>query len=847
MSAILPPAFFQVGYARLRIRSLGAVFAALLFSEALHGQSTFGTVLGTVKEISGGVVPGAVVNLTNTGTNAKRSTICNDAGSYEFVNVEVGTYTLDIQATGFQKSEFSSFDLGGRETKRLDAQLQIATQSTTVNVESSGGAVVQTDTSSIAETKGSRELVDLPVAITTRAQGSTSAMSTLTAQPGVQTDANGNISVAGTLPTQLSMSIDGISTMGPGSFNGQGGGGAIAELFPSFNAIAEIRISETINSAEFGGVADITTISKSGTNSVHGGVFENLQNNDMNASDFFSHSAPELKMNNFGIFMGGPVVLPKIYNGRNKTFFFGSFEALRLPKSQYVIESVPTAAMRAGDLSAYGDPLSGYPGNQIPVSQLNSYSQKALGLFFPQPNYGAPGAIANNYLADFSVPIKSNQGDIRLDQYVGTKHQFFARFTYKNKRAFQVPSSGFASSPYATAAEGSNSIPEVDQALTVAWNYTISPAVINELRVGYSANNEASSIGITAQGAASALGLTNLPTPPAGFDVVPNIVIAGFVPTFGFSSIANQGTKQALEALTWTKATHTMKFGADYRQLKAYGTSAFFNILEGGYTFNGSVMSQLLGNGAGTPIASFLLGYPDNASIATTLQPNVDALAKHYALFAQDDWKVSRDLTLNYGLRWEYHPMFRDRFNNLANFDPAYSSIQDGQKVQGAIILPGEGTYDITSPQFVQAIAPTPVILASQAGVPAALRFSDKLDFAPRAGFAWRVFGNDKTVIRGGYGRFIEALMSSAAISAWAVQSSDVGFFNNSIGSNGTPTYTLPYAWPSNIAQPGSYSLYQATNIHYHDPYVQEWKLHRGTRSRAGRGPAGFLRWQSCV
>jgi hypothetical protein len=200
-------------------------------------------------------------------------------------------------------------------------------------------------------------------------------------------------------------------------------------------------------------------------------------------------------------------------------------------------------------------------------------------------------------------------------------------------------------------------------------------------------------------------------------------------------------------------------------------------------------------------------------------------MAKHYAVFAQDDWKVTRNLTLNYGLRWEYHPMFRDRYNNLANFDPAYSSVQDGEKVQGSVILPGQGTFSIVAPGFAQSIAPTPIILATQAGIPAELRFSSKLDFAPRAGFAWRVFGNDKTVIRGGYGRFIEALMSSAAVSGWATQSSDYGFFDNSIGANGAPTYQLPYAWPSNIAQRGSYSFYQATDIHYKDPYVQEWNL----------------------
>ena len=227
------------------------------------------------------------------------------SGGYQFVNLEVGTYQLAVEAPGFQKAEFNPFDLGGRETKRVDAQVQIASQTTTVNVESAA-AVVQTDTSSIAETKGSRELTDLPVAITSRSTGSTSAMSTLTAQSGVQTDSNGNISVAGSLPSQLSMSIDGISSMGTGSAISINAVGAVSELFPSFNAIEEIRIGETINPAEFGGVADVTTISKAGSNHLHGGVFENFQNSYTNASDFFSHIVNEVKMNNFGIYMGGP-------------------------------------------------------------------------------------------------------------------------------------------------------------------------------------------------------------------------------------------------------------------------------------------------------------------------------------------------------------------------------------------------------------------------------------------------------------------------------------------------------------------------------------------------------------
>lgn len=806
-----------------------AVVCVLACCRLALGQSTFGTVLGTVKDPSGSLVPRAKVDLVNTGTNADRSTTTKTDGSYEFVNTEVGNYRLVVEAPGFQTTEYQPFDLAARATARIDVDLKVASQATTVNVEAV--AIVQTDASNVAETKGSLELTDLPVSIGTRSSGSTSAYSTLTAQPGVQTDNSNNIMVAGAGPSQLSVTVDGISSIGPGSL------GALTEMFPSFNAIEEIKISETLNPAEYGGVADITTVSKSGTNTIHGGLFENVQNTDFNASDTFSHIQTPVKLNDFGIYLGGPIVIPKLYDGRNKTFFFGSYEVLRLPKSLTSILSVPTQAMRNGDLSSYlsaanggaANLLNGYPNNIVPPSQLNPYSQKLLDFIYPLPNYGPAGAIANNYLASYAIPINSAQGDVRIDQSLGTKHMIFVRYTYKNRRinAPEQDGSGNPSSPLL----GGVSKPEIYNSLATSYNWVISPSLVNELRGGFSVVHRNTTFGVTAQDAANILGLTVGPGAlpealPAG-DNIPTLSIAGFMGIQGQQNDLNphEGTYQAVDNLTLIKEKHTLKFGADWRYLSSLNTQVFNNYRLGDYQFNGSALSALLGSSSATPFASFLLGYPDLTAISTVINPDTDAYSKSYAIFAQDDFKISQSLTLNYGLRWEFHPAFKDKNDNVVNFDPYYTSMVNGQALKGAIILPNQAAFANVNPGFTESVAPLPLITAAQAGVPNALRQSSKLDFAPRVGFAWRVGGSNKTVLRGGYGRFIESLLSGTAINGWSVGSSDVGFFTNSLGSNGAPVYSMPYSFPSNIAQPGTQFFDLASEIKYKDPIVEEWNL----------------------
>ena len=786
--------------------------AAAIFPAIAVAQSTFGEFVGTVKDPSGGVVAGCAITVRNLGTSATRSAITDSTGNYTVVNLEPGVYEITMELTGFQRALYSNLQLLARQTVRVDGSLEIGTPAQSVEVSTAREAPINTEVSNIAETKLGRELVDLPVAIASRALGSTSAITTLTTQAGVEIDNSGNLSVAGSKPSMLSMSIDGISTMSPRST------APIAELFPAFDGIAEIRVSEINNTAEFGGINDITTISKSGVNALHGGVFENHQNSAFAARNTFSAVVPKLIMNDFGGFLGGPVVFPKLYNGKDKTFFFLTYEGLRLPRETVLTESVPSLALRTGDLSAYSPKvvkdLSGnpFPNNQIPTSLISPLSLNALKYLFPLPNAGSPNAIANNFVDNYPAPISSNQGDVRLDRNITSKQTAFARLTYKRREVTNAPSASILTGP--TLA------PENDWSLTGAHNFILNAHMVNEFRVGWTGSHAASLPGVPASQIAGEVGILPYITQDlTGVNTNPNFKISGFQSTGGsYSSINNTETFQFLDNFTWSHGHHTVKFGGDYRYLTALYTDAFGFDFLGVYTFNNSVTSAI-----GNPYAAFLLGVPDATTLDRCIQPNTKAYASSYAFYAQDDWKVSSRLTINYGLRWEYHPMFGDHLYNTANLLPNYVSTINGKTVQGAVVVADKGLSEV-DPDFVTSITPTPIFTASQVGLPQTLRYTQKTDFAPRIGFAWRVTADGKTVIRAGYGKYIETTLGQLVSGAWAVESSDAAQFTNTI-ANGKPQLSFPYPFPANLAQPASQAFQYSFELHYKDPYVQQWNF----------------------
>jgi hypothetical protein len=779
----------------MRFWKLAVLLVAL--AGMAFGQSTFGEIRGTVSDPSGAVLPGATLTARNVATGESQTTKSDAQGNYAIYNLDAGTYELTVEASGFRKALTQNIAVRAREIARIDPRMEVQGTSTEVLV-TAAAQVINTEQAAIIDSKSSAQIQAIPVNF--RAGSTNSVASTLSFTPGVQADGGGNLSLAGNLPYMLTSSIDGISSINVRS------NGILTEMFPSADGIDEIKISTTSTNAEYAQVGDITTTSKSGSNTLHGGVYWYHQNGFFDAKDYFATRTPFKVSNDFGGSVGGPVI-------KNRTFFFFDVESLRYRAQGIINATVPPDSYRTGDLSSVTatirDPLNGQPfsGNMIPLARISPVSLKILDTLYPRQNVPGNAINAANYRVQLPGGNTNNQFDVRGDHVINSQQNIFARFTYKDTTT---------ASPIALPALGDAREAQEVRALTVAHNYLIKPNVVNEIRVGYASRPRIIDFGPNGQSfdgpaLSKTLGLQGLRSDLPRVASVPDFGITGFNGTGrsrGFTQASK--TMQFTDNLTWTVGRHTMKFGGDVRRLRLGDNVSFFSGDDlGEYRWNGLF--------SGNPMADFLLGYPQRTRLANT-GPDITGKTWHQAFYAQDDFRVNRKLTLNYGLRWEFHKPFFDDTLQMANFERYIPG--------GRVVVPNEASVKITAPGFRASIGSTPIVTAAEAGLPEALRSSDLNNFMPRFGFAYRPFG-DKTVIRGGYGIYSVTILGAVFYSLVGIHTSDTRTFDNRL-ENGAPLFTFPQPFLSGlgtVTQVGNADFRRGNQIDSPDPYVQQWSL----------------------
>lgn len=797
------------------LRNLGLLLTSLLLMAFVAtAQSTFGTLLGTVKDSSGSVVPNATVKITNVDENTARTVQANANGDYEAVNTKPGRYKIEVTATGFQAFTTSEVTLTARQTLRVDATLSTGQVTAQVNITANAGAIA-TETQTISSAFESQKILNLP-ANYRGAGGSTSPYALIAALPGVQSDNGGAFSIQGALPSQSQFSLDGIST------TNVTGNSPLRNAFPSAESIAEIKVQGVGNAAEYGQVGDVTTISKSGTNQYHATAFWFHQNRALDAKAYGALTKPQKISNDFGFSGGGPVRIPWLYDGKDKTFFFGTYEALRFPRGTTIQNTVPTQAMRNGDFSALAnvtvrDPLTGqaFANNRVPDNRISPIS-KAILTLYPLPNVANPDQFrVANYIRNSSSSINSDQYDIRIDHNLTSKQSIFSRWTWKDV-AQDSPNN--LSLP-------SNTAFDKYKILVVSHNYTLTPRLLNEARFGLTLNDSGTAFPFDGRDFTAKLGFTGI-GPNFPFNGLPNIDFSGDITDLNRNradGASQSRTFQFNNNLTWTAGRHTTKYGFDVRWIRAVSPLGFIGADNYG---NSSFNNTFSGNDFG----DFLLGIPIRTSYAIIQQDN-DGRTTHYHFFGQDSFRVNQKLTLEFGLRYEYHPGYTDAGGNIGNFDPSVPRT-------GRVVYP-TGKQNLLAPGFLRTFnacpapaangaACTPVLSAEEAGLPESLRTVPKNRVLPRFGFAFRPFGDDKTVVRGGVGAYNGTLLGSIYFSLTGTLQSDVREFTN-LSQQGRPLYQWPAIQSGgtgiNAGQLGTASFRTANDINYKDPYSVQWNL----------------------
>jgi hypothetical protein len=767
-------------------------WAVLLFFAAsatsLYAQATFGTITGTVTDPVGAVVPSASVKVKNQQTGLVKSVTSDASGSYEVTHLNPGQYSVTAQAAGFKKFEHRDILVETLRSVRIVVRLEVGDLATEVTV-AAGTPVVETESSTIADVKGAREMRDLPMNFV----ASSSLLTTFTSLvPTGYLSLGSKFAMGGARGTQLYYAVDGVSANSP-LFGVQN---SFAE--PSLGSVQEMRFDMVNNRAEFGQVTNATVITKSGQNDLHGSLIWTNTTSAFNARPFFSPSLAQNIINDFSVSVGGPVI-------RNKTFVFGTYEGLRQRQSTVLTPSLPTLRMRRGDFSellarspatVVRDPITSQPyaGNVIPTSSLSAASVKWQDRFFPQPNFGAADLFVQNFRGAYPSGNRFDQFDIRVDHYFSPKNTFYTRVSYKRNQP-QAIDSGLPPEIAGYRWQVRNG-----RLAAISDTWTISPSLVNEFKAGFSRNSNPRGPSLSGQELIDMLGIKGLPPQPRDILNLPVVQIQGFL-TVGQAAgeIPTETTYQFIDQMTYIRGRHTIKTGFEFRPQQTndyifpqFGTYSFTNRFTGfGY-------------------ADFIIGLPQTTQ--RTL-PRSGQSSRYWStgFFVQDDFKLAPSLTLNYGLRYDYDKPPVDKFDTVFNFEPK----------SGSLVVPTETVLRANiNPAFPTAI---PIITAQQAGFPTrSLRNGDRNNFQPRLGFAWRPWASNSNVLRGGYGIFVDDLTADIFSRQYGGPFRVTENFTNNIVNNAPLlTFTNPFL---QLGAPGAVSI-EALALNMINPQVQQWNM----------------------
>ena len=778
-----------------------------LIAFGLLAQTPTATLVGTVFDPTGAVVAGASLEVRNSDTNQRHAAQSDAKGEFTILDLAPGRYEVEIVKDGFRSVHETNLVLEMEQTARMEFRLEPGAVSQSITVDATV-PLLNTENGAKGEVLVARQIVEMPL------NGRDFSNLALLV-PGVLPSAPGGLGSAfainGARADNTNFVIDG--------FNDQNPRGGAAQARPNIDALEEFKMQTTGYSAEYGRLAGgvMNMVIKTGTNSYHGVLFEFVRNDLFDTRNFFDAKKSELRQNQFGGTLGGPISIPKVYNGRDRTFFLFSWESYRQVQGTSKLGIVPTAAERTGDFRGFApiaDPLatgsctgapSGtkgacFPGNVIPGDRLNPAALKAQ-TFYPLPNQ--PGQI-NNYLSYTIAPNYWDSWLVRLDERISSKDSLSFRYTKRYNRSYGAYANPASKDSNNTGLFGQTVVNH--QTLTgLTFTHSFTPTLINEARLGFSRTAE-HNIGVRQGTDYNALfGLTGTTTDPQ---------LVG-IPLFNISGIQQIGGGANLpvaffvnnfdsgDTLSWSKGSHVLKFGGSI--LHTQFIQPYWNNNRGTFVFTGSW--------TGRSYADFVLGLmnSDSRQIGTTTNY---LWTTNYGFFGQDDWRITGRLTLSLGLRYEIPKLPADKNDRLTNFVPGLNKlvIASDRTLQGSGIT-------FSNPDLVTT--------ANQLGFPRSLVYIGYKDFAPRIGFAWRPFGGNRTVIRGGYGIFygsqVQNPVRNNIANAFPFAISQT---TNRIAAN--PAFlTLANPFPTTPNLNGNLSTLTVDGYELHapTPYLQSWNF----------------------